>query len=200
MAVKTEDRGARLSVQSSLKTGRALHQNCIQSEPIHSFVHVRPLPAVKNTANARHTSIKQSMAALLLTTARLAHARLAHAARHRRGLAAVPQTVSDDEFQKIKDELTVFMHDRIYPNEQLFLKQSHESRGTNGKEWTHPQLIVDLMVEAKQRASGIYFCPPTVRNVSTKGASGPRPDESAVCGSVRIDGHVGPLRICRHSL
>ena len=60
--------------------------------------------------------------ALLLTTARLAHARLAHAARRRRGFAAVTQTVPDDEFQKIKDELTSFMHDRIYPNEQLFLK------------------------------------------------------------------------------
>ena len=84
----------------------------------------------------------------LRTTTRLAHTRLAHAARRRRGFAAVTQTVSDDEFKTIKDELTSFMHDRIYPNEQLFLKQSHESRGTNGKEWTHPQLIVDLMQEA----------------------------------------------------
>ena len=83
--------------------------------------------------------------ALLLTTARLAHA-----ARRRRGFAAVTQTVSDDEFQKIKDELTSFMHEKIYPNEQLFLKQSHESRGKDGREWTHPPLIVDLMQEAKQ--------------------------------------------------
>ena len=88
--------------------------------------------------------------ALLLTTTRLAPTRLAHAARRRRGFAAVAQTVSDDEFQNIKDELTAFMHERIYPNEQLFLKQSHESRGKGGREWTHPSLIVDLMQEAKQ--------------------------------------------------
>ena len=63
----------------------------------------------------------------------------------RRSFAAVPQTVSDDDFKTIKDELTAFMHERIYPNEQLFLKQSHASRGNDGREWTHPQLIVDLM-------------------------------------------------------
>ena len=105
----------------------------------------------------------------LRTTARLAHARLAHAARRRRGLAAVTQTVSDDEFQKIKDELTSFMHDRIYPNEQLFLKQSHESRGTNGKEWTHPPLIIDLMQEAKQRGLWNLFLPADSAQLAPKG-------------------------------
>ena len=110
------------------------------------------------------------MAALLLTATRLAHARLAHAARRRRGLAAVPQTVSDDEFKTIKDELTSFMHDRIYPNEQLFLKQSHESRGTNGKEWTHPQLIVDLMVEAKQRGLWNLFLPADSAKLAPSGS------------------------------
>ena len=88
--------------------------------------------------------------ALLLTTTRLGfraapHRTLAAVTQTRRTLAAVTQTVPDDEFQKIKDELTAFMHDRIYPNEQLFLKQSHESRGKGGREWTHPSLIVELM-------------------------------------------------------
>ena len=61
------------------------------------------------------------------------------------------------------------MRDRIYPNEQLFLKQSHESRGTNGKEWTHPQLIVDLMQEAKQRGLWNLFLPPDSAKLAPSG-------------------------------
>ena len=108
--------------------------------------------------------------ALLLTTTRLARTRLAHAARRRRGFAAVTQTVPDEEFQKIKDELTSFMHDRIYPNEQLFLKQSHESRGRDGREWTHPSLIVDLMQEAKQRGLWNLFLPADSAKLAPSGS------------------------------
>ena len=101
MAAKTEDRGAKLSELASHKAGRAVHQEGYQQS--HTFIRSRASPpAAENSASARHTS----MALLCATTTRLAPTRLAHAARRRRGLAAVPQTVSDDEFQKIKDELT----------------------------------------------------------------------------------------------
>lgn len=95
--------------------------------------------------------------ALLRTTAATA-ARLTRRLP-RRSLAAVPQTVSDDEFQTIKDELTSFMHERVYPNEQVFLEQSKASIGKDGKEWTHPPLQVELMVEAKRRGLWNLFLP-----------------------------------------
>jgi hypothetical protein len=37
-------------------------------------------------------------------------------------------------FEATKAKLLRFMHDEIYPNEELFMKQSHEE-GLRGSEW-----------------------------------------------------------------
>lgn len=62
------------------------------------------------------------------------------------------------------------MQDRIYPNEQEFAKQSHAARGANGVEWTHPPLLVELMVEAKQRGLWNLFLPVDSAELAPEGA------------------------------
>ena len=65
---------------------------------------------------------------------------------------------SDDDFQKLKDKLIRFMHSDIYPNERLFLEQSH-AIGHAGNEWTHAPILVELKRKAKAMGLWNLFLP-----------------------------------------
>lgn len=60
---------------------------------------------------------------------------------------------SVEEFDRLQATLRDFMRTEIYPNEQLFLKQSREIAEA-GNEWYDPPILVDL--KAKAKAAGLW--------------------------------------------
>eukprot|EP00040_Diaphanoeca_grandis_P014490 m.73556 g.73556 ORF g.73556 m.73556 type:complete len:460 (+) comp24572_c0_seq1:23-1402(+) len=62
---------------------------------------------------------------------------------------------STADFEALKEKLWAFMHEHIYPNEQLFMKQC-EHIGHTTNEWTHAPILVELMQIAKR--AGIWNC------------------------------------------
>ena len=65
---------------------------------------------------------------------------------------------SAERFSELKSSLWTYMEEEIYPNEQLFLKQSKHI-GEAGNEWTHPPVLVELIRKAKSRGLWNMFLP-----------------------------------------
>jgi len=60
---------------------------------------------------------------------------------------------TEERFEALKAQLWDFMRADIYPNEKLFLQQSHEI-GARSNEWTHPPILIELIQKAK--AAGLW--------------------------------------------
>lgn len=65
---------------------------------------------------------------------------------------------SAETFEETKTTLWRFMLDYIYPNEQLFIRQSREIR-ERSNEWTHPPVLVELIRKAKGLGLWNLFLP-----------------------------------------
>ena len=51
------------------------------------------------------------------------------------------------------------MKEDVYPNEQLFMQQNHETGATGGNEWTHAPILMELMQRAKAKNLWNMFLP-----------------------------------------
>ncbi|KAK3279147.1 hypothetical protein CYMTET_12955 [Cymbomonas tetramitiformis] len=79
------------------------------------------------------------------------------------------EAMAPAQFEALKAKLWTFMHDSIYPNEQLFIQQTH-AIGQASNEWTHAPIHVELMRKAKTLHLWNMFLP--VDSAAMAGVSG----------------------------